>query len=223
MEELTIGILGGTGNQGRGLAYRLARSGQRVVIGSRNAERGVAAATEVAAMPAVSGQVSGGSNAGACHEADLLIVAVPWDGHGETIAALRNPLAGKVVVDCVTPLGFDAQGPYALRVPEGSAAEQCQSLLPESHVIAAFHHTKASQLVDPAIDRIDQDVLVLGEEEHPVALVIDLVGRIAGMRGIYAGRLRNAAQVEALAANLLVVDERYGSSAGVRITGLPRA
>ena len=223
VQDLSIGILGGTGDQGRGLAYRFARAGQRVIIGSRSAERGANAAAEVASMPGVTGVVAGGANADAGQAADLVIVAVPWDGHAETVASVRQPLAGKVVVDCVNPLGFDAKGPYALRVPEGSAAEQSQSLLPESRVCAAFHHVSAHVLLDPTVDELDLDVLVLGEDRDAVGLVIALAGRIPGMRGVYAGRLRNAAQVEALTANIIAINRRYRTNAGVRVTNLPGA
>lgn len=221
VQDLVVGILGGTGDQGRGLAYRLARAGQNVVIGSRSGERGVAAAADIAAMPGVAGAVTGTTNADACHAADIIIVAVPWDGHAETVASLRHPLAGKLVVDCVNPLGFDAQGPYALRVPEGSAAEQSQSLLPESRVCAAFHHVSAALLTDPAVERVDLDVLVLGEDRTAVKTIIALADRIPGMRGVYAGRLRNAGQIEALTANLIAINRRYKTNAGLRVTNLP--
>jgi 8-hydroxy-5-deazaflavin:NADPH oxidoreductase len=220
VDGLTVGILGGTGDQGRGLAYRFGRAGQRVVIGSRSAERGAAAAAEVAAMPAVSGDISGGANGQAAHDSDLVIVAVPWEGHAETVSALRDPLIGKVVVDCVNPLGFDKQGPYAVRVPEGSAAQQTESLLPSSRVCAAFHHVSSALLADPAVDEVDMDVLVLGDDRDAVDLVIALANRIKGVRGVYAGRLRNAGQVEALTANLIAINRRYKSHAGIRVTGL---
>ncbi len=220
VDGLTVGILGGTGDQGRGLAYRFARAGLRVVIGSRSAERGAAAAADVAAMPGVVGEIFGGANGQAAHDADLVIVAVPWEGHAETVSALRDPLSGKVVVDCVNPLGFDKQGPYAVRVPEGSAAQQTESLLPSSRVCAAFHHVSSALLADPAVDAVDMDVLVLGDDRDAVALVIALANRIQGARGVYAGRLRNAGQVEALTANLIAINRRYKSQAGLRVTGL---
>jgi NADPH-dependent F420 reductase len=220
VDGLRVGILGGTGDQGRGLAYRFARAGQRVVIGSRSAERGAAAAAEVATMPGVVAEVSGGANGHAAHDADLVIVAVPWEGHAETVSALRDPLSGKVVVDCVNPLGFDKQGPYAVRVPEGSAAQQTESLLPSSRVCAAFHHVSSALLADPAVDSVDMDVLVLGDDRGAVDLVIALANLIKGARGVYAGRLRNAGQVEALTANLIAINRRYKSHAGIRITGL---
>ena len=219
VSDLTVGILGGTGDQGRGLAYRFARSGLAVRIGSRSAQRGAAAAAELSALPGADGNLSGGDN-GYAAGADLVIVAVPWEGHGELVASLAQPLAGKVVVDCVNPLGFDKHGPYPLPVPEGSAAQQAAALLPASWVCAAFHHVSATLLADPAVERIDLDVLVLGEDRDAVALVQALACRIPNMRGLYAGRLRNAAQVEALTANLIAINRRYKAHAGIRVTDL---
>jgi NADPH-dependent F420 reductase len=131
---------------------------------------------------------------------------------------VADDLAGKVVVDCVNPLGFDAQGPYALEVPEGSAAEQAAALLPDSRVVAAFHHVSAVLLLDPEVDRLDTDILVLGDDREATDAVQALVDDIPGMRGIYAGRLRNARQVEALTANLIAVNRRYKAHAGLRVT-----
>lgn len=215
---LTIGILGGTGDQGRGLAYRFARAGHRVVIGSRSSERGMTAAAEIAALPGVVGEVSGGANTDTCTGSDVVVIAVPWEGHAELVGSLRPNLVGKIVVDCVNPLGFDAKGPFALRVPEGSAAEQTESLLPESRVCAAFHHVSAPLLADPAVDRLDLDVLVLGDDREAVDVVIALAGRIEGMRGLYGGRLRNAGQIEAFTANIIAINRRYKVHAGIRIT-----
>jgi hypothetical protein len=216
----TIGILGGTGPQGRGLAYRLARAGQRVLVGSRSAERGAQTAAELNAQPGVApSTVDGGDNLLAC-TGEMVIVAVPWDGHAALLTDLAPALIGKIVVDCVNPLGFDKQGPYALAVPEGSAAQQAAALLPGSTVCAAFHHVSAALLADPEVDGMDLDVLVLGEDRDAVQRVQALAFRIAGMRGIYAGRLRNAGQVEALTANLIAINKRYKAHAGIRITDL---
>jgi NADPH-dependent F420 reductase len=218
--DLTVGILGGTGDQGRGLAYRLARAGQRIVIGSRTPERASVAAAEISAMTASVGTVSGGANADAAAASDVVIVAVPWAGHAELVSALRPQLAGKIVVDCVNPLGFDGHGPFALHVPEGSAAEQAAALLPESTVCAAFHHVSAVTLVDPAVERVDLDVLVLGDDREAAAVVQALAGRIDGVRGVFAGRLRNAGQVEAFTANLIAINKRYRAHSGIRVTDL---
>jgi NADPH-dependent F420 reductase len=214
-----IGFLGGTGDQGRGLARRLAMAGHDVVLGSRDAARAEVAAGDLAETVGSSARrISGAGNEAAARSADLVVVAVPFEGHRSLLEGLGEALAGKVVVDCVNPLGFDKQGAFALAVPEGSAAEQAASLLAESTVVAAFHHVSAVLLLDPAIDSLDTDVLVLSDDRTATDTVIDLAGAITGMRGVYAGRLRNARQVEALTANLISVNRRYKAHAGLRVT-----
>ncbi|MGO4753855.1 NADPH-dependent F420 reductase, partial [Streptomyces sp. 2MCAF27] len=208
-------VLGGTGDQGRGLAYRLARVGQKVIIGSRAAERAHTAAEELGGAEY---GIEGAENAECARRSDVVIVAVPWEGHGKLLEALREELTGKLVVDCVNPLGFDKKGAYALKPEEGSAAEQAAALLPDSRVTAAFHHLSAVLLQDPEVERIDTDVMVLGESRADTDLVQALAGRIPGMRGVFAGRLRNAHQVESLVANLISTNRRYKAHAGLRIT-----
>jgi NADPH-dependent F420 reductase len=213
-----VGILGGTGPEGRGLARRFAAAGHDVLLGSRRAERAelIAAEYQAAGHP---GRIAGGSNSEAA-TADLVIVAVPYEGHADVLASLAAELTGKIVVDCVNPLGFDHHGPFPLLVAAGSAAQEAQQLLPESTVIAAFHHVSAVLLDDPTVDHIGEDVLVLGEDRNAVAVVCELVTTIPGARGIYAGRLRNAGQVEALTANLIAINRRYKTRAGIAITGM---
>lgn len=209
---LVVGVLGGTGPQGRGLAYRLAKAGQRVVIGSRSAERAEAVAADLGLG------VTGADNTVTAAQSDIVIVAVPWEGHGELLTSLRSELTGKIVVDCVNPLGFDKQGAYALKPEEGSAAQQAAALLPDSRVIAAFHHLSAVMLLDPEVAEIDIDVLVLGDDRAATDTVHALADRVPGMRGVFAGRLRNAHQVESLVANLISVNRRYKAHAGIRVT-----
>ncbi|MFD7708025.1 NADPH-dependent F420 reductase [Streptomyces sp. NPDC059785] len=209
---LVVGVIGGTGPQGKGLAYRLAKAGQKVIVGSRAADRAESTAAELGHG------VEGAENAECARRSDVVIVAVPWEGHAKTLESLREDLEGKLVVDCVNPLGFDKKGAYALKVEEGSAAEQAAALLPGSRVTAAFHHLSAVLLEDPEIAEIDTDVMVLGEERADVETVQALAGRIPGMRGIFAGRLRGAHQVEALVANLISVNRRYKAHAGLRLT-----
>src|SRR5262249_13313416 len=144
----------------------------------------------------------------------------PWEGHAALTGEPAPARAGKIVVDCVNPLGFDKQGAYPLDVPEGSAAQQAAALLPGSTVCAAFHHVSATLLADPDLDVIDLDVLVLGDVREAVQQVQALACRISGMRGVYAGRLRNAPQVEALPANLIAINKRYKAHAGLRVTDL---
>ncbi|MFI6524623.1 NADPH-dependent F420 reductase [Streptomyces uncialis] len=209
---LVVGVLGGTGDQGRGLAYRLARVGQKVIIGSRAADRAASAAAELGLG------VEGADNAECARRSDIVIIAVPWDGHAATLESLRDELRGKIVVDCVNPLGFDKKGAYALKPEEGSAAEQAAALLPESRVTAAFHHLSAVLLQDASIEEIDTDVMVLGEARADTDTVQALAARIPGMRGVFAGRLRGAHQVESLVANLISVNRRYKAHAGLRVT-----
>ena len=207
-----LAVLGGTGEQGRGLARRFAAAGVRVVLGSRDPGRARLAAD---GMP---GAVSGDDNVGAARAGQVVVVAVPWEGHRELLETLADELADKIVVDCVNPLGFDKHGAYALAVPEGSAAQQAQRLLPRSRVVAAFHHVSAVLLLDDAVPEIDTDVLVLGDDRDATDAVQALAGLIPGMRGIYGGRLRNTHQVEALTANLISVNRRYKVHAGLRVT-----
>ena len=212
IDAMNVSVLGGTGEQGRGLAQRLARAGQSVMIGSRTADRAQLIAAEIGSG------VAGGSNEDAARFGDIVIVAVPWDGHRELLESLAFNLAGKIVVDCVNPLGFDKQGAFALSVDEGSAAQQAASVLPDSSVVAAFHHISAVLLLDDSVSSIETDVLVLGDDRDATDAVQALAGRIDGIRGIYGGRLRNAGQVEAFTANLISMNRRYKVHAGVRVT-----
>ena len=216
LESKTVVVLGGTGPQGRGLARRFAAAGLPVVIGSRSAPRAAETAAELAT--ATGGAITGTDNAGAAAAGDIVVVAVPWDGHSELLTSLATVLAGKVVVDCVNPLGFDKQGAYALTVEEGSATQQAAVLLPDSTVVGAFHNVSAVLLDDPEVEKIDTDVLVLGDVREATDLVQALADTIPGVRGVFGGRLRNAHQVEAFTANLISVNRRYKAHSGLRIT-----
>lgn len=214
LSSKVIGVLGGTGEQGKGLATRFAAAGLSVIIGSRTADRASDVAREIGET------VRGMSNEDTALSSDIVIVAVPWDGHRELLEKMVSQLSGKIVVDCVNPLGFDKGGAFALRVPEGSAAEQAQAVLSDSTVVAAFHHISAKLLLDPEVSTIEGDVLVVGDEREATDLVQELAGKIPGMRGVYAGKLRNAGQVEAFTANLISMNRRYKGHAGVHITDI---
>jgi NADPH-dependent F420 reductase len=224
VDRLTVGVLGGTGPQGRGLAVRWAAAGQEVLIGGRDAEKAARVAKEVAerarsaAAADVEVLVTGGTNRDVAGAADLVVVAVPMGGHADTLRELAEPLAGKVVVDCVVPMGWDELGAYLLDVPEGSAAQQAAAVLPDSLVVGAFHHVSAALLEDLTRATIDGDVMVVGDHRTATDVVQALAARLPGMRGIYAGRLRNARQVEALTINLVSVNRRYKVHAGIRVT-----
>jgi len=212
-KSLVVGVLGGTGDQGRGLASRLGQAGVKVLIGGRDAAKASQVALELQ-----NDNVRGTSNSEAANQADLVIVAVPWAGHAELLKSLANELSGKVVIDCVNPLGFDKQGAYALPVDEGSACLQAAAILPQSRVVGAFHHISASLLLDPSVSAIETDVLVIGDDREATDLVQSLVQLVPGMRGIYGGRLRNSHQVEAMTANLISINKRYKAHAGLRVT-----
>ena len=216
LTTLTVAVLGGTGPQGRGLARRFAQAGLTVVIGSRTEEKGAAAAAELA--EATGGAVTGTDNRAAAEAGDLVLVVVPWEGHAELLQDLAPALAGKIVVDCVNPLGFDKQGAFALDVAEGSATQQAAAILTESTVVGAFHNVSAVLLEDPEVERVETDVLVLGDDRAATDLVQALADTIPGVRGVFAGRIRNAHQVEALTANLISINRRYKAHAGVRVT-----
>lgn len=216
IKDKTVAVLGGTGPQGRGLARRFATAGLTVVLGSRTEEKAHKVAAELA--EATGGAVTGAANPDAAVAGDLVLVVVPWEGHAELLRGLKPQLDGKVVVDCVNPLGFDKQGAYALRVEEGSATEQAAAILTGSTVVGAFHNVSAVLLEDPEVASVETDVLVLGDDRDATELVQALADAVPGMRGVYAGRRRNAHQVEALTANLISINRRYRGHAGVRIT-----
>jgi NADPH-dependent F420 reductase len=218
LAALTIAVLGGTGSQGRGLARRFAQAGLNVVLGSRTAEKGAAAAAEL--TEAIGVTVAGSDNRGASEAGDIVLVVVPWEGHGELLADLKPVLDGKIVVDCVNPLGFDKQGAFALPVAEGSATQQAAAILTDSTVVGAFHNVSAVLLEDPEVTDLGTDVLVLGDDRPATDLVQALADTIPGVRGVYGGRIRNAHQVEAMTANLISINRRYKAHAGIRVTDI---
>ncbi len=208
-----IGIIGGTGDQGRGLAYRFANAGLDVIIGSRDAERAQQVASEFN-IPTL----RGAANEAVADACEIVIIAVPWAGHEAIIKSLEPRLRGKIAVDCVNPLGFDEKGAFALKVPEGSACEQAQSLLPHSVVIGGFHNVSSVSLLDSSINDLNCDVLVLGDDRTATDRVQALAEYLPGVRGVYGGRLRNAGQIEAFTANLISINRRYKAHSSLRIT-----
>lgn len=189
-------------------------AGRSVIIGGRDAGRSADVAADLGHG------IVGTHNSEAARRGDLVLVVVPWEGHADLLRSLADDLAGKVVVDCVNPMGFDKQGAFALPVDEGSAAQQAAALLPDSRVTAAFHHLSAVLLEDLEVTSLDTDVLVLGDDREATDAVIELANDLPGARGVYGGRLRNAHQVEALTANLISINRRYKAHSGVRITDI---
>lgn len=221
MTTFTIAVIGGTGPQGKGLAYRWARHGHKVVLGSRSGDRAEAAAEEIRARVS-DGDVSGADNAAAVAAADVVVLAVPYDGHDELVAGLADQLRGKTVVSCVNPLGFDKGGPYGLDVPGGSAAETAAGLVPDARVVGAFHHVSAVSLWGDE-DYLDhEDVLVCGDDKDAKQVAIELARSVTGRPGVDAGKLRLARQLEPLTAVLISINKRYKVRSGIAISGVPR-
>ncbi len=216
---MRIGILGGTGPAGRGLAVRLAAAGvDEVVIGSRDAERaaGVAAGL-VDAWPERSLAIAGSSNedTAAC---ELVVVATPWDGAVPTVKPLADALAGKVVVSMANALLKEGREFLALVPPRGSVAAHVQATLPRSLVSASFHHLPASEMekLDAALDA---DVLVCSDHAEATSATVALVDLIDGLRGVDAGSLSQAAPIEAFTGVLISVNIRHKVHSTVRLAG----
>jgi NADPH-dependent F420 reductase len=218
-----IAVIGGTGPQGKGLGYRFARHGHTVVLGSRSAEKAGPVAEEVSArLEGVegAGAVTGAANADACAEADVVLLAVPYDGHDELVATL--PLEGRVVISCVNPLAFDKRGAHGQVIDggEGSAAESAQRLAPGAALVGAFHHVSAINLWGDQDYLADEDVLVVGDSVDAKAVAIELARAVTGRDGIDSGKLRLARQLEPLTAVLISINRKYKTHSGIRISGL---
>ena len=217
----SIGIVGGTGDLGRGLALRLAKAGHPLIIGSRNAEQAVASAEAVAAVLAERGiahpAISGADNAATAQQGAIVFVTVPFGAHQPTLESIRDAVQGKVVVDVTVPL----VPPKVARVQlptEGSAGQIAQTLLGEAvHVVSAFQNVAAAHL--QADMEIPCDVLVTGNDKPARQTVIDLIESM-GMRGFHAGLINNAAAAEALTSILININKQYKTHAGLRLTGI---
>jgi 8-hydroxy-5-deazaflavin:NADPH oxidoreductase len=215
---MKIGIVGGTGREGRGLAVRWAKAGHEVFIGSRQAVKGSAKAAELSKEFGVT--LQGGDNIGACTHADLIVVTVPYSAHRPTFESIKDAVGDKTIVDITVPL----QPPKvrSVNLPQGQSAalEACALLNKGTRLVAALHHISSEHLSDPE-HTFDCDVLVCGDDEAARAKVISLVADL-GLRGVDAGILRNAIALESLTPVLLHINRHYKSvGSGIRITGIP--
>jgi NADPH-dependent F420 reductase len=207
-----LAILGGTGTLGFGLAIRFCASGHDVVIGSRDAARATAVAERLKLHNA-----TGAANADAARSADMVVLAVPHEGHADLVGSLAGVLAGKIVVDATVPMG---PGNTYIPPAAGSAAAETHALVPSARVVAAFH-TLSGRLCADKERPLDQDVLVCGDDPEARARVIDLVNSI-GARGVDAGGLAYASTIEALAVLVIALNIKYKRrNLGVRIAHLP--
>jgi NADPH-dependent F420 reductase len=216
---LTLAVLGGTGKEGPGLAFRWARAGYHVLIGSRALEKAEAAA---AALNQRLGEelVHGLTNEDAARQCNIAVLTVPYSAHRASLESLRPALAGKVLVDVTVPLGAEIS--RVSMPPAGSACQEAQEILgPDVQVVAAFQNISSVHLGDD--HPIPCDVLVCGDSPAAREQVLQLVAA-AGLTGWDAGPLQNAAVVEGLTSVLLGINKRYKiRGAGIRITGEPTA
>ena len=213
-----IGFVGGTGPDGMGLALRLAMAGNPVLIGSRNARRAREAADSVTAL-ADGLRVAGAINEEVCLESDVVFVTVPYDGHQPTLESNRYRLQEKIVVDVVVPLEFGKGGARAVEVPEGSAAQQAQAILPDSRVVGAFHNVSAEELLKPEL-RIDSDVIVCSDDAEAKSQIMKLAEVINSVRAVDGGGLHNSRYVEQFTAMLININRIYKTHSTIKIVGI---
>lgn len=215
---MRIGILGGTGPAGRGLAVRLAAAGEQVVIGSRHVERADAVCRDlVSAWPDHRLSISGASNQNTA-SCELVVVATPWDSAVATVGPIATELAGKVVVSMANVLIKEGREFLALMPPRGSVAAAIQAALPGSLVAASFHHLPASEMEKLTTPMV-ADVMVCSDHAEASAATLALVDSIEGLRGVDAGSLSMAAPIEAFTAVLITINIRHKVHAAVQLTG----
>lgn len=216
---MKIGIIGGTGAEGSGLAFRWANSGHEVVLGSRTAEKAARVAAELTAQSAVDVQISGCDNVTAAQTADLVVLSVPYAAQATTLNEIEAALVGKILLTVVVPLGKPVA--RASRLPSGlSAAEEAQNQLGQTtRVVTAFQNISAKHLLN-LTHKIECDVLICGAKKDDKAMVAQLC-QDAGLRGVNAGSLANAVIVEGLTSLLIGINVRHKiGDAGIRITGI---
>lgn len=214
-----LAFLGGTGPEGRGLALRLALSGEEATIGSRDAARAAAAAAELSIL-APGAKFSGADNAEAASRADAVFLTVPYDAQSALLEPLKAVLAGKVVVNVIAPMRFErGKGAIAVEVECGSAAQEAQQLLPDSQIVAAFQNVSAEDLQDPS-KVMNGDVVVCSDHQGAKSLIMDLAGKIPNLRPIDGGGLANAKYVEQITPLLVNINRIYKIHAGIQIVGI---
>ena len=215
---LSVAVLGGTGREGKGLAYRWAKAGYRVLVGSRSADRARAAAQDLRTMLGGGAHVEGLSNQEAAQRAEIVAVTVPYAAHRETLESVKEFVQGKLLIDVTVPI----VPPKVTRVqmpPAGSAAQEAQQILGAGlEVAAAFQNISHEHLLrDQAIEC---DVLVTGTSQQARARTLKLV-EAAGLAGWDAGPLENSVVLEGLTSVLIHINRQYGSThAGIKITGV---
>lgn len=214
----TIGILGGTGKEGKGLAYRWAKSGHQIIIGSRSVEKARNTAQELSAILSADCSIIGESNLQAAQHASIVALTVPYSAHRETLLSVKEVLKNKLLIDVTVPLVPPRVGTVQMP-PAGSAAQEaCEILGNEVQVTTAFQNLSHKNMISN--ESTDCDVLVTGTTREARQITLELVAD-AGLIGWDAGPIDNSVVVEGLTSVLIGINKLYGStSAGIRITGV---
>jgi len=218
-----VTIVGATGDLGFGLALRLAQAGVPVAIGSRDAAR-AAEAAERARAEVPGADVRGLANPEAAAVSDLVVLSVPFASQASTLRSIRDALRpGTLLLDVTVPLATAVGGraTRTLGVPQGSAAQQAQELVPAGVTVVSGLHTVAAKHLSDLAHELDEDVLLCGDDREAKASVAALLKRIPGLRPVDAGRLETARIVEQLTALTIGINVRHKATAGVKLTGLP--
>src|ERR1700733_7890888 len=218
-----IGIIGGTGPAGMGLALRWARAGEVVIIGSRDGQRAQQAAASIQRNAGPQASVTGMENSAVCAAADVLMLTVPFEGQATLLKQLKPAITeGSILIDATVPLAAAVGGRPSrpLGVWQGSAAQQTAELVPKGvSVVAAFHNISAELLNGEA--PLDCDVIVCSDDPDAAQLTRELAAKIPGVRAIDGGKLENTRTIEQITALLIGLNIRHKGHAGIRITGLP--
>ena len=223
MMNRKIGIIGGTGPEGSGLAARWAAAGEHLVIGSRDANRAAETANLLRSRAGSTAKVDSAENAVAVEQCEIVVLTVPFSGHAALLKQLKpHWKPGQILIDTTVPLAAAVGGTPSrmLSVWQGSAAQQTRELVPASvAVVAAFHNLSAELLAREG--PVDCDILVCSDDDEAKRVASELAGKIPGARALNGGKLENARIVESLTALLIGLNVRYKvHTAGIRFTGL---
>ena len=223
MTDQPVPIIGGTGSLGMGLALRWAKAGVPVIVGSRSADRADEAAANVSEK-VPDAQVEGLENGEAATRGDIVVMTVPFRSQSENLTNLKEVLKpGQILVDATVPLAAAISGRATrlIGVPQGSAAEQAQEMVPDGVTVVSALHTVSGAKLGDLDHQLDEDVPVLGDKREAKKRVADLIATIDGLRPINAGLLETARLVEGLTPLLISVNARHKTHAGIRFTELP--
>ena len=217
----TIGFMGGTGSEGQGLALRFAIAGEHILIGSRTEDRAIKVANKLreSISPLDHLKIDGHTNTSVANIADIVFLTIPYIAQKEILLDLSTKLKGKIVVSTVVPVEFKQKVAIAKSVPDGSASQEAQRLLPHSILIGAFQTISAKDLLDYK-SGIDSDVIVCGDDIHAKSFVMNLAEKVEGVRAFNGGGLSNSRHVENLTILLLSINSNHKIRTGIKLTGI---